>query len=204
MYLESLLQSDFVWPVDISGIGQAPKFDLSKGALFFLGVFHTGTSDIFQCQYFNITEKQIQPPSSSEKTTLTPSTSVATSSTHISTTPATSTSPAGEAQGAASGISGHTPSPTAPSNSHSLSTGDKTRIGVGVTIGVLAIAAISGIGLFLWKRKVSTARAAVVAASQPPQFEAPFDPRQPVELPSSPKGVSVEKYARPVHPVYEM
>jgi hypothetical protein len=152
--------TSYKWKVDISGSAGNPQFTIggSYGDLFFFGLFQAGTTNVVECQYFNI----VAAPSSAK-----PSTTTATQTT-ASTTASTSASASGSSSqmstqfltqtvaviGAAASSASSTVSPL-PKGHSGLSSGAKAGIGAGFGVGAGFVAAALIIGYCIRKRNVS-------------------------------------------------
>ncbi|KAF4626570.1 hypothetical protein G7Y89_g11591 [Cudoniella acicularis] len=151
--------TSFIWTVNLSGSGGNPQYNLRAGETFFFGLFQTGTQNIFESQFINITGNAVASPISSSTTAVQSSTASSIySNPSFSNTSITPTS------------GSQTPS-ASPSSSQSAgegsSTTNKTGLGVGLGMGLGAVIAGLGAGYFLYRRK----RASAVEA--PPSSEHP-------------------------------
>ncbi|KAM0174924.1 hypothetical protein ACHAPF_005833 [Botrytis cinerea] len=136
----------FIWKVDLSGANGNPKFDLNAGNAFFFGIFNSGTTDLFESQFVNITGKNVivSTTSSSASTTSVssaastdPMTSTNASSAALSSTTdqpsSTSTSSSSSVTPTASSA------PVSTQSSGELSVGAKAGIGIGSVIAFFSI-----------------------------------------------------------------
>ncbi|KAF7945267.1 hypothetical protein EAE96_010045 [Botrytis aclada] len=133
--------TQFIWKVDLSGSNGNPKFDLNAGNAFFFGIFNSGTADLFESQFVNITGKN--------NIVFTTSSSAATTSVSsaASTSPTTSTNASSAALSSTtdqpsststSSLSSVTPTissaPVSTQPSSELSVGAKAGIGIGSVV----------------------------------------------------------------------
>jgi len=185
----------YTWTCDISGKNGNPKFDLSYGDVFFFGIFESGTSNLFEGQFFII--KDITSSSS-------------TSSTSSSLIPASTASPTSPGSPT---VFNSTTSPPQPSKGSNKAIG--IGVGVGVGVAVLLVLAFVG-GLCLHRRQKRLNTEAALRENQP--FMSP--PQQPfigspdvyAQKVANPNNDNAERWAKvelPVpepqqHPVYEL
>lgn len=163
-----IVGTTFEWTVDLTGQGGNPNFNLSNGHTFFFGIFNSGTTDVFESQYINITSNAV---TTSSTTTTTSPTQTSTHTTSSSTTPAT------------------TNTNTAAPTSKGLSKGAQAGIGVGVAIVGVALV-IGAIVFFLARRRRAANIPPLPPSELPPTEIAKTYYGPPVELPPT-----IPKYA---------
>jgi hypothetical protein len=151
--------TSFIWTVNLSGTGGNPQFNLSAGETFFFGVFQTGTTNLFESQYINITSNAVASPASSSTTAVQTSTASGTSS--MPPPSSTSVTPTSGSQTPSASPS------SSPSAKGGLSTAAKTGLGVGLGVGVVALTAGLGAGYFLHRRKKGSAADAHLIEEHP-------------------------------------
>lgn len=143
--------TSFTWTVNLSGTGGNPNFTLSAGETFFFGLFETGTTNVFESQYINITSNAVASSSSS--------TSAAARASSASET--ATNSPLSSTLVSSTSTSTSTPSPSSQAAKGGLSTTAKTGLGVGLGVGIVALVAGLGTGYFMHRRKKKTSAAGV-------------------------------------------
>lgn len=163
-----IVGTTFEWTVDLTGQDGNPNFNLSDGHTFFFGIFNSGTTDVFESQYINITSNAV---TTSSTTTTTSPTQTSTHTTSSSTTPAT------------------TNTNTAAPTSKALSKGAQAGIGVGVAIVGVALV-IGAIVFFLARRRRAANIPPLPPSELPPTEIAKTYYGPPAELPPT-----IPKYA---------
>ncbi|KAF7914438.1 uncharacterized protein EAF01_000844 [Botrytis porri] len=159
---EMISFTQFIWKVDLSGTNGNPKFDLNAGNAFFFGIFNSGTADLFESQFVNITGKNniVSTPSSSAVATTSVRSAASTdptTSTYASSAALSSTTDQPSSTSTSSSIL-VTPTvssaPVSTQSSSELSVGAKAGIGIGSVVAFFSIvAAAFALGRFLRQRK---------------------------------------------------
>jgi hypothetical protein len=186
--------TSYTWSVDLGSIDTDgnTEYSLDNGETFFFGVFQTGTTNVFESQYINITDNTVAT-SSASSTSSTSSTSPTSSMSMSSTSMTSPSSIVSPTQAPASTTPSPSPSPSATQEtSGGLSTGAKTGLGVGLGVGIAAIVA-GVVALILWNRRKKR------LAAVPPMDSrhSPYVPeykevsQAPQELPPAPVGPRV-------------
>ncbi|THV46409.1 hypothetical protein BGAL_0388g00010 [Botrytis galanthina] len=154
--------TQFIWKVDLSGANGNPKFDLNAGNAEKEGIFNSGTADLFESQFVNITGKNnfVSTPSSSALTTTSVSSAASTdptASTNASSAALSSTTDQPSGASTSSSISVAptvSPAPVSTQSSSDLSVGAKAGIGIGSVVAFFSIVgAAFALGHFLRQPK---------------------------------------------------
>jgi len=198
---------EYTWTIDISGTGNNAYFNLSKGNTFFFGVFDSGTTDVFESQYINITDSSTTTTSSSITSSATSSSATGSKTSSITST-THSSAPVG-ADNSASSTSSLAAATSSTSSSSGLSSGAKAGIGAGVAVvGVGALVGL-GIALLVRRRKNNQARGQAVPQDDPKSPSGPpnnlqFKAWSPESAPSELEHPMAEAPTEPARRIYEM
>ncbi|CCD47242.1 hypothetical protein BofuT4_P004010.1 [Botrytis cinerea T4] len=145
-YLPNSSFTQFIWKVDLSGANGNPKFDLNAGNAFFFGIFNSGTTDLFESQFVNITGKNVIVSTTSSSASTTSVSSAAstdpTTSTNASSAALSSTTdqPSSTSTSSSSSVTPTASSaPVSIQSSGELSVGAKAGIGIGSVIAFFSI-----------------------------------------------------------------